>query len=145
MTLIEVIIALSILALTAVPLSVGFMNSLILRQITDEQIDANTVTWTIKEQISNNIQGKDHSIKDSSDTPYYIYDYLIDDPDLEESPKLTVHNSEFNIGDFYFIVKYDHSEGSKYPNSFYVDVEIYKESEEGVQSSFSIAVYRRED
>ncbi|MDQ2085838.1 prepilin-type N-terminal cleavage/methylation domain-containing protein [Herbivorax sp. ANBcel31] len=138
MTLIEVILALSILAVVVVPLSVGFMNSLKIRESSDRQIDINEVSRIIKEQVTNVIRGDDHAVRERVDDPTETGSDF-DDRNIYGYEKLEIYESDNeNIEDYYFDVELieDDVEGLGIVE---VEINIYNNSEE-LKNTFRLLV-----
>jgi len=133
MTLIEVILALSLLAIFTLPLTIGFMNSLLISRKIEVENHVNAVTSIIKERV------QDALIDENIDLPYVsggtfnIIDFISSNivGDGGESDPIEVEYSsddgEKNNYKFFYRLSYHHDScyDEEYETVYHVIVSVY--------------------
>jgi prepilin-type N-terminal cleavage/methylation domain-containing protein len=147
MTLIEVIISISVLAIFLVPITVGFQNALLISKLSENQLEINNVSRLIREEVVysmlnntplfrynpadtsvNNFVGRETN----QDQIYNLLDEVKATTSVSKSPQLAALSwtEEKYFRKYYFIVTYDQATfETKYPETYSVKIDIFRKDD----------------
>lgn len=133
MTLIEVILALSLLAIFTIPLSVGFMNTLIISRMVEKENHVNAVTSIIKERVQDALRNVEMELVYVDGSDETLKDFLLSGvggSDTIESSAIKVNypnDDENNDYVFFYRLNYDHETcyDDEYETVYHVIVSVY--------------------
>lgn len=151
MTLLEVILALSLLAIFTVPLSVGFMNTLLISKTVEKENHVNAVTSIIKERVQDAlinehmelpcVDGSDINLRDFLSSGIAVSDPIESDPIRVNYP----NDDENNNYIFFYRLNFDNETcyDNEYETVYHVIVSVYLVNRE-FKGSLQDAIIRNE-
>ncbi|HHV29479.1 type II secretion system protein [Acetivibrio mesophilus] len=142
MTLMELVIALALLGILVVPITMGFMSTLRVSKLIEQQTKVNAVSEVVKDQVSEALLQENYPLMLLEPTPteteWFIRPFITgakSTPDVEKSsPNLAVvYSSGARNEEYFYTVSYMHSScyDSEYPYTYHVIVKILAKNAKG--------------
>ncbi|HOM01410.1 MAG TPA: prepilin-type N-terminal cleavage/methylation domain-containing protein [Acetivibrio sp.] len=142
MTLVEVVIALALLGILVVPITVGFMNSLMVSKLIEQQTEVNAVSEVVKDHVSEALIERSYPLVLLEPAPtgsdWSLREFIVaakSTPEEEKkSPNLAVvYSSGAKNEKYFYTVTYKHNScyDPNYPYTYHVIVNILTKNAKG--------------